>query len=75
MAIGIGSKVRFKDGDPPDIGVVLDISSSSVLRAAGIYDAEPYDPNEIWAAVKFPRFPRVQGWTYHRISCLVEVSE
>jgi hypothetical protein len=70
MAIGISSKVKFRDGDPPDVGVVLNIASSSALSASGLYGSE--DPNEIFASVKFPRFPQVQGW--HRISCLVEVS-
>lgn len=75
MAIGIGSKVRFKDGDPPDVGIVLAIYSSGALRSAGVYCTEPYDENEVWASVKFPRFPVIQGWSYHRISFLIEVSD
>ena len=74
MSIGIGSKVRFIDNDPPDVGIVLNIISSEALRLSGVYN-EPYYPSEICASVKFPRFPVTQGWTYHRISSLVEVTE
>jgi|HubBroStandDraft_6_1064221.scaffolds.fasta_scaffold3784545_1 hypothetical protein len=72
MAIGINSKVKFRDGDPPDVGVVLNIATSSALSASGFYVGSQ-DPNEVFASVRFPRFPDVQGW--HRISSLSEVSD
>jgi hypothetical protein len=70
--IQLGSKVKFKDGDPPDIGEVISIMTSSALLSVGIFVGST-DPNEVFADVKFPRFPQAWGW--HRISILTEVSQ
>jgi hypothetical protein len=71
MAIQIGSSVQFIDGDPPDVGEVLDLWTSPT--------------GQVFAAVHFPRNPLPGGTGriyqgvpgklggYHRVSALIEV--
>jgi|HubBroStandDraft_6_1064221.scaffolds.fasta_scaffold2110238_2 hypothetical protein len=75
MAIQINSRVKFADGNPPDIGEVLNFWTSPIT-------------GEVLCAVHFARFPvpgGLPGWTYqdssgrvagyHALAALVEVGD
>jgi|HubBroStandDraft_6_1064221.scaffolds.fasta_scaffold2798356_1 hypothetical protein len=73
MAIQVGSQVQFIDGDPSDVGQVLNLYTSIT--------------GQVFAAVHFPRFPLPGGGGvyfdsssgrlggFHLLSALVEVGD